>query len=101
MVIAILLACGLHRKVKVSRQSGGGKRSHGTIRLSPPFPHMLPAALLLTSTLSIDTPIDCDVTANPLVLPPSAPPPLNLEGDNNSVWLRDACRDDVAGHPTV
>ena len=62
---------------------------------------MLPAVLLLTSTLSIDTPIDCDVTANPLVLPTSAPPPLNLEGDNNSVWLRDACRDDVAGHPTV
>ena len=62
---------------------------------------MLPAALLLTSTLSIDTPIDCDVTANPLVLPTSAPPPLNLEGDNNSVWLQDACRDDVAGHPTV
>ena len=51
---------------------------------------MLPAVLLLTSTLSIDTPIDCDVTANPLVLPTLAPPPLNLEGDNNSVWLRDA-----------
>ena len=32
---------------------------------------MLPAVLLLTSTLSIDTPIDCDVTANPLVLPTS------------------------------
>ena len=51
---------------------------------------MLPAVLLLTSTLSIDTPIDCDVTANPLVHPTLAPPPLNLEGDNNSVWLRDA-----------
>ena len=61
---------------------------------------MLPAVLLLTSTLSIDTPIDCVVTAHPLVLPTLAPP-LNLEGDNNSVWLRDACRDDVAGHPTV